>query len=619
VRGIDDDDEKYNRANVEKVVATGEWRPSTRYYSFLSWAPQAALLAGIDRLQPANESPRRVRFGPGRPSRFVLDFLRGVQAVYGTALVLVVYWLARDLSGRAAGLLGAALASSSWLYVWAGAWFKPDGVTALAFGLAVLWSVRAIQHPTPLRYALAGVGVGLATSAKFTAVVAAVPLALATPFLARTSRRRWRDAALAVAASLGVFFLTAPYWRANLHATRGVLRDYAWRAGEEQSSYLGVLADIYWRLLDSLHGPLWWALFWLAVLALAVPAVGGALAPAQRLSLRVVVATVLLAAPVMLVLARAPFLRSNNVFPALVLATVVASVAAAEIWRRAADRWSALRRPVVAWSAGLLAVAIPVAEGSRWLYARAVPTTEDLALTSLYQRMPMRATNAGLRTIFHERVGPGALRWDGQKLRETPIAVYFEVDRLAEVDEARLGRADAELFLASRLRGPERDFYLARRNAARRAEQVRPQFLRSRGPNLVLLVHPWRAASRQLLPPLPSDSGTKTVFRLPDDLAADQPISFVVLPSASGDSPQALRLDGREIALHLPSRATGKAGGRLLSERVSPSAGALVELVTTGSGAAPRVGAPARVELWIWIRSSADALSSAAPAAASTR
>ena len=610
VHGDADHDERYNLANVAKVVTSGEWRPANGYYSVLSWAPQAAIVAGIERFSPTTESGRPIRFDARRPTPFVIYLFRTVQALYGTALVFVIFLLARELSGTPAGLLAAALASSTWLYVWAGSWFKPDGLAALATALATLWSVRAILRPTLPRHLLAGVGVGLAASAKLTAALAALPLVLAAPFIARRSLQRWRDFVLAGVASIAAFFVISPYWQMNLHYSHGVLRSYALKARAQETASLDVLTEVYGRLLASLHGLPWAALFWIGVVALAVPAATRSFAPERRLAMRAVVALVLLSGPVLIALTGAPFLRSNNVFPVLPLATVVASVTAVEIWRRTAARRGRFDRPAVAWAAALILVASPILDGSRWLYSRAVPTTGDLALYLLRGQIGMQPNRAAARIVFHERLPPAEVPWDGHKARGTAISVYFEVDSLAAIGAARLDRSDVEIFPERRLRGANADFYAERVRAAAGVGHLRPRLWRSRGPELVILLHPWRLESRRILQPLaPAGTGDGALaFQLPATLDELHPISLVAEEPSRRAGPT-LRQDGRELPLYAPSLDNARRRRSFFSERFAVGRGGQVEIERRRAGGMPVV------ELLSW--STAGAAASPAHAVAS--
>lgn len=616
VGGFADYDERYNLANVTRVVVHGEWQHENAYYSYLSWVPQAAIAAGLEKLSTITGRDSLSLYHRGKPSRRSIYLFRTMQALYGVALVWVVFLLGRELSGEVAGLLAAALLSSSRMFVWGGAWFKPDALAALTTMLALLWAVRAIESPARRRLVAAGVGVGLATSAKLTSVLSAIPLALAAPIVARRSLRRWADFVLAAVASLAVFLLTAPAWQSNIHYAGMVTRDYAWRAEAAGESYFGVLQSLFGELLPSLHGRLWAGLFWLGVFALVVPAWTRRLAPQRLLALRVVAATTILYPIAALVLVGAPFLRSNNVLPILPAATVVASAFAVDLWRLSGSFAIRLGRPFLAWLAALAVVVPSMATGTREIYAKVVPTTEDRAFTLLRKRLALAKSSVGPRVVFLEPLDDSGLAWDGSGRSGSATSSFVHVDSLDEIGGERLDRADAELFRIKRLRGARRSLYEERLQAARddgAIEAIESRWAQARGPDLVAILHPWVAAARLSLEIEATTDGWAS-GTMPAEIEEGELVSLLVLPRTNRHAPETLTVDGAPVQLH---RSVASGSGRrylYLTERFVARGGALVRFSLPAGANVDTT--PLRVDLWRWRQRGPEAFAGPSSAAA---
>ncbi len=602
-------DERYNSANVQSIVETGSWTPRTFYYSFLSYAPQAAIAAAFDQVARKGGQDRFAIVEANELTRFATYGFRAAQAFYGTALVFVLFLIARRLGGDGAGLLASALASSSWSYVRIGAWFKPDALAALCTALAILWAIRAEEKPTARRYGLAGVGIGLATSAKFIGVFAALPLVMSAARPGAGWRLRWRHLALASVASALTFFATSPFWRSNLAAARRIAKDYAWRGHGD--SYTGVLAQIFGDVWLQVHGTIVGSLFWLGALAAFLPATSRYFEPARRRSLRGLAAFSILFPLAMLLLSGSPFLRANNVFPAMPAVTVLASVTGAEIWRRLASLSGRLAGPAATIAASLVLVLPAAFQGSRMIYCSAVPTTEDLALLMLRGMLAESGRGAGMGVAVLENRPSSLPSSLGNIWRTDSTLAVRRVASLAGVPPSHLAAADAEIFPQDRLSAGVDDFYAARRRAAdadgtliRVASGPR----RLRGPALFLIAHPWRALSGEALAPVERAPGALLAYHLPENLVRGEMISLTVRAPAKRPLSSHLRLGGRRVTLHERSRFHVGGATVYLTERLPAEPGALVELLP--SDARPPKGrrrsderaaaAPVSVELLRW-------------------
>ncbi len=608
-------DEQYNIRNVQRILATGHLKPQNGYYSFLSYAPQTAVAAAFERLSQPPGNARFAIFTKGRVTRFGLRGFRVSQAIYGTVIVLLVFLIARRLDGDAAGLIAALLASSSWTYIRIGAWFKPDALTALCASLAVLWTLRADEESTAKRYGLAGVGIGLATSAKLIGALTAIPLALTLLGTGAAARRRWLLLVLAGVTSVLTFFATSPNWRTNLIAARAVSRDYVWRGAN--STYLQVLSDIYGGLWSALHGPFVAVLFWIGVAASLIPAASRHLEPARRRSLRIVISMSLVFPVGVLLLSRATFLRNNNVFAVLPLVTAVASATAVGLFRRSAPLLGRLAPAAVAIVATALLVVPPVLRGTRAVYTTVVPTTEDAARAKLRRVVRVAAADA-TRMVFLENPAPSGRSSSSLRQSRDGRLIVDRVESLAEVGAERLARADAEIFRESRLRGGESAFYAARVKAARGTPtRIPPEPLQLRGPSLLLLAHPWHAAAREILQPIEGGPAGRLSYLLPAGLDAGELISLTLRLPANLSGLPALRLGTRDLAVR---RRPGPAVRRHLvhfTDRIPAQPGGVLELSTPPPRKTRKQASypPIVVELWRWSKSAP----AANPAAGSGR
>ncbi len=107
------------------------------------------------------------------PSEFLL--LRGLTALAGSCSILVVYLIGRRRSA-AAGCIAALLFAVSPANVYNSHLIRLDTFAMLFVLLAFLWIDRAFVKPNLRAYILAGIGVGLAFSGKYNAVLIAAAL-----------------------------------------------------------------------------------------------------------------------------------------------------------------------------------------------------------------------------------------------------------------------------------------------------------------------------------------------------------------------------------------------------------------------------------------------------------
>jgi len=129
-----------------------------------------------------------------------------VGAVVGTVTVPVAALIGRRVAGPAVGLVAAALVALSPALVAADGSLMADSLYVLALALATLAALRAQSLPTPGRFALMGVTLGVAALARSDALIVAPVLVAATAWAARepVGRRRVALGGLALAGTVAV-------------------------------------------------------------------------------------------------------------------------------------------------------------------------------------------------------------------------------------------------------------------------------------------------------------------------------------------------------------------------------------------------------------------------------
>lgn len=131
--------------------------------------------------------------------------LRLPSALAGVATVPVAWAIARQLAGRRAGLLCAALVAANPLFVWYSQEARVYALFVLAAAVATLCFVRADADPTPRRVAAFALSGAVALATHYFAVFLLAPMAL---WLAREPLRRRRALpALAALALVGAALL----------------------------------------------------------------------------------------------------------------------------------------------------------------------------------------------------------------------------------------------------------------------------------------------------------------------------------------------------------------------------------------------------------------------------
>jgi hypothetical protein len=217
-------DEPHNIEIAQRMAADDELNPREFFYPALMYDIEWSVMSATHDDVIVTQTPGNSR--ALRPHlmvvvRWLVGVLPGLVAV---AAVGAVAWVA-SRRWWAAGLAAGLMALSP-LELRFGPLVTPDAWAGAASGLVVLGAISVLDRPQAWRYLLAGTAVGLATSAKYNAVLGAVPLLVAHGLSWRLNQARWRWLAPAAVASVVVFVIVNPYALLDRHAfVAGVARE----------------------------------------------------------------------------------------------------------------------------------------------------------------------------------------------------------------------------------------------------------------------------------------------------------------------------------------------------------------------------------------------------------
>jgi Dolichyl-phosphate-mannose-protein mannosyltransferase len=546
-------DERYQVENLRALLEDGRLHPVKGFYPGLSYLPQALpLLAseGLYRLTGRSSFAVFQEAEGMTPTGYFL--CRLLQALAGTLSLYLTFRIGQRLFSPGVGLLAALLLAGVPWHLRQSVVFKPDILLTAMCLLAFERSLAAVEQPGRRSYLQAGSAIGLALASKLSAGPIAIPLMIA----ALTgggwrSRRSWSLLVLAGAASVAVFLLLTPFFALDLdfylEQNGNTIRSYAQKGIAHDSSHLSTfLAGLGTPLSVGYHGP------WLGTLALlglvawvglavrSRGARGTDIPRLQRLGPGMAAGFVL--AFILFYSIATTFPKGHNWLPLAPFTSLAAAWVLVRIWEAVAARLpEPRRRPagvVVAVALALL-LAIPATSST---YRSVIPTTHELARKVLLERIEPQPG----RAFVLERGDAPPLSRPGRS-----GVLLRIVESLDGVAPRSLDGADAELFLAARLDGPQGAFYRSRLAAAG-AETLRiaPAPFYARGPELVLLLHPWEIAGEAHPLPLARQAARGSYAgRLPDGVPPGEMVSLevVLLP---GWRPTALRkiaLGGRPV------------------------------------------------------------------------
>jgi 4-amino-4-deoxy-L-arabinose transferase-like glycosyltransferase len=579
-------DERFSLANVGGVLAGKGLGPQQAYYPSLSYLPQAAVLFAADGLHRATGIAAfgiYTRKGGWSPTAYFLCRLTNV--AFGALSLVLVFVVGRRLFGDAEGLAAAAVLAAFRRHVVSSGHFKPDILVLLLTLLTFHWALLAVRRPRRRAFLRAGVGVGLATAAKYTGAGAALAVTAAALVGWRDRqelRRRLGWLLLAGVAAVVTFLLLNPWVRDLYRFLMELAHGYSVTGVQEHSSPWVVLRRATVSVLTH-HG--WTAWF----------VVGGVVALAWRVAKpaawqpawdehRRAGAILLLVQTIGYDLAHAavfPAFRAQNILPIAPFTSLVAGWAMVEAYRWAARAWRPARHPAFAATLAAIAAVALLAKPALEVYRRAVPGTWEVGAEALYAKLDTPALRSVAYHGDHAELALAARRHTLVTFRAQPKAATADTDPTL---------ADAEVFSAAAL--PP----LTRGQPAGESIAVTARPFRSRGEAVTILLHPWRLVRTDSLPLPPTPAG-RLAAELPTDLGGGSAVSLSLWRHrlARGRVELVLQPGGQRLPLYLSARRRGDQ--QLATRRfLLPPGTRRVELVD----AVPSARAP-RLELHRWV------------------
>ncbi|HSG38296.1 MAG TPA: glycosyltransferase family 39 protein, partial [Thermoanaerobaculia bacterium] len=478
-------DERFPLKNVSALLKHGELRPRHTFYLSLSYLPQAGVLAAsewlyeITRYQPF--SIYGVTGDGYSPTAYWL--CRMVNVFYGTLSLWLLFLIGRRIDSPEVGLLAAAIFAAFPRHVLSSVEFKPDILVILLVTLTFYWTLGAAFRPSLRRFLLAGVGVGLAVSTKYTGIAAAIPVTAAALANGWRDRRQWLRLVLAGVASVVTFVILNPFLDVVFEFIPKLVHGYAAKGVTEKSNRWVVFQRQVEFLVEH-HGPLVAAFVGLGVGWLLWRLFRPAPGDSREWRLGWILALSLLLGYSVLHSLGMTLFRGQNYLPVVPASSLIAGWAMVELWRTLARRARWLAWEPVAAAAGIAVVGLLAFHQGRIVYSRVVPTNFAVVNDALMRELDP----VGLRHVVYEGE-LGAFESGGKPRRP----LVSRVERLATQDPRFLDGTDVEVFPQSRLGGPAADFYRARlaRVPRSRVEVVASRPFRSRGEPVVVVHHPW--------------------------------------------------------------------------------------------------------------------------------
>jgi hypothetical protein len=497
-------DERYGIANIRALIVDRELRPANGFHPGFSYVPHAVLCAASEALHGLTGREIFAIFpasGDMTPTGYFL--CRLLQALAGTLSIYLTYLIGRRLFSPGVGLLGALfLAIVPW-HLRQSVIFKPDIFLVATSLFAFDRSLVAAARPNRGRFLQAGGAIGLALASKLNGGPIAFPLMVATLTDGGwRDRKRWGWLILAGLAAVAVFLVFTPFLVLDpalyFKDFGRTLRDYERKGVRRGGSHFHVLAEGLKSLLEGgFHGPVIGCLGLLGFALLTLWALRKRrqgermewLGPAMMGSY------VLGYALLYTLSTLNP--SEHNWLPIVPFTSLGAAWLLVRSYAWLTDRVPLLRHRAiavatgVALAAGAVLLAVPP---TLFTYRGVVPTTRELAGKLLAERLqPLQG-----RIILSERDKDPAPLIAGRTR-----AIVQNAERLSRWAPVELDLADAVVVPAARLKGEDSELYRAR-VSSRGGETVRipPQLLRVRGPELLVLLHPWRPAGRPVRIPV---------------------------------------------------------------------------------------------------------------------
>ncbi len=600
------EDERYSLENVRKIYFTGDLEPMSGFYpSPVFNLPQVWALKASQWFHERTGKPIFDAMGDNfrlKPTGFFLT--RVFPAIYGTLMLPLIFFIGRRLFSDEVGLIAALIMAFLPWCLHSSGYNKPDALLMMAVCLAMHTSLRAVEGGRALDYALAGMSIALAMSAKLTGGLTAVPLIVGTAFFLRRPGRVRRVALLAFAGAVSAvtFVLTNPFWWAYLHFIRILQVDYAGRTAATPWEMPRRVVELH---LDKLlFGPLFGALSLLAFVALVVLWLRGQRVQESTEDPRLPSAlmAMMLAFPFAYTAAymsQTNFFKPNNFLPVAPFTGLALAWLLHTAWSWTASRLSSGLRLSATVLASLVLTGVFFVPGFRYVERSIVPTTFDVARHWLGQRM---RPNVG-RTVIRDAWQAPKPGWEGGR---NPFHNGLSSVRSLELVASRsldLEMADGVMLrndLQGRTSWAEK---LVAVSPKTQYKTIEPKLFRIRGPSVTAVLNPWARRGKGNASIEPFDDST-LLIRPPTLMPNEYWTVFAWIPTSMSDPnrPPQVLLPGSELRLVDLHRAGQKGHGHLFVSRRFPalSEGETLHLVSEGSFG-PGVG-QAKVEIHGWVR-----------------
>lgn len=503
-------DERFAVANPAHTLTTGELLPIAGYYPSLSYLPHLLPLMAVEAVGRWRGEPGLAVALPERDDLTAAGYrtVRLVQVLFGVLSIALVFRVGRRLFGPSEALLAALLLAAVPWHLRQSAAFKPDIVMIACALLAFDAALGAERSGRWRSWLWAGATLGLTLSAKPNGLVIAAPLALVAgldllPAAGPAAPRKGPAGSLARllaagAVALATFLALNPavllkpeLFQRDMGQTRRVYEGWGRAAG---TGHLDILvAAPRWLAHEVFHGPL---IGGLALLALAVLLATGRPSP-RALRER----WLLVSFPLVYPFAYAVYTTNPRAWHNYLVLTPFTSLAAAWLmvaaWRRLRLRLPARHRRWSTVAAGVAVSAAIVVPAQEIAFTWTVPSTAEAASAGIAERFRGRAP----RVVIAEADLPAFdIRFSGH---QAGVLAVDSILRPGATDgdqqgseQVTLALADALIFPAGRLRGPERAQYQKLLDAATSFERIVPRWLRLRGTALCIVHQPWQRVGK---------------------------------------------------------------------------------------------------------------------------
>jgi hypothetical protein len=556
-------DDHYVIINITTFL-NGSLQPKHSYYGSLSYLPQAVVLAICDWLHSRTGFGALAVHGT-QVEGFTLGAFRLMRMfviAYGLLSILMIYKVGRRLFSPAVGLIAAAVLAAYPQHVRSSIQLKPDMMALLFIIVTLYWTAGAARAPRLARFLLAGVGVGLATAAKYYGAAAALPLTVPKliKFYGNRARGERSDHLVVLRRELG-FLATQHGWILGAFLLLGI----------------GLLVYRMWRNSESLEDP-----------QSKIQNPKSKIIPIPERTAALLSLSLGLGYPAAYAAGMSLF-RTHNLLPAEAGTALVCAYAIAWCGQKLIQRGLSPRVPAAAVVAGSLLLGFLLVRPFAYAYRQAIPNTWVAAEETLSERLePLRFRYVALEPAAAKlRLSEG---WQRPIVKAAPS--------LAALPASELDLTDAEIFPLSRTEGTEAAFYQGRRQrlAAADAVEVGTRPFRVRGTPLLLLLHPWTPAGNAI--PIEversGDSPRSLVARLPGGLAAGDVLSLELMRPAN-EKPARLLLGGQHLPLEFAGRRRRRV--RWLTPRFRYAAGAAEIRIPASPQADPEKFS---LQLWRW-------------------